>query len=571
MSRFYIYIFVLFLITSCQTAKHASLDKQLSVSEKDALTFNYSFVEAAKQKMLGNADYAVALYTKCLSIDPRSSAALYELARLNFSAGDLKSSIQKLELACKISPKNVWYWLYLGEVYMKANLVDKTVDTYQKVIQLEPNNLSYRTTLGRYMLMNAKFQDALAVYDAAGKLFGVNESVCVGKSQVFLNLNDREKAVAEIQKLIDAYPDTIKYLGMLAELYNQFHDTDNSLKIYKQLLKKDSTNALVQMSMYNFYRSNQNTEDAYPMLLKFFNNKSGDPQKKVGILLKDYGSQSDISISKFSELLSILSSVHPNDNNVLSVKADQLIRERKYKEAKAVLNSIIEQNPSDMRVWEQIVSLDAQMGDYPLLNKESKTALELYPNVAFFHLYNGISLYFLHNFSDAVKVLLQGLDFAADDQDALLQFYTYLGESYYKLQMYKESSKYFDDALSINPLDTYILNNYSYYLSLRGVDLQKAEAMMIKCIQASPNNATYLDTYGWVLFTLKKYQEARQVQASAVRLDAGRNGILLEHYADILFKCGEIDDALEYWNKALKTGKYSTLLEKKIQTKNYIE
>lgn len=547
------------------------MDKQLSVSEKDALTFNYSFVEAAKQKMLGNADYAVALYTKCLSIDPHSSAALYELARLNFSAGDLKSAIMKLELACKISPKNVWYWLYLGEVYMKANLVDKTIASYQKVIQLEGNNLSYRMTLARYLLMKAHFQEALATYEAAEKIFGVNETICVGKSQVYLNLNDQKKAVAEIQKLIAAYPESIKYIGMLAELYNQFHDTENSLKVYRELLQRDSTNALVQMSMYNFYRSNQNTEDAYPILLKFFNNKSGEPQKKVGILLKDFGSQSDLSMSKFSELLNILHRVHPTDNSVLSVKADQLIREKKYSEAKAILNSIIEQNPSDMRVWEQIVSLDAQMGDYDLLNKESKKALELYPNVAFFHLYNGISLYFLHNFKEAVKVLLQGLDFAADDQDALLQFYTYLGESYHKLQMYKESSKYFDDALSINPQDTYILNNYSYYLSLRGIDLAKAEAMMIKCIQVSPNNATYLDTYAWVLFSLKKYQEARQVQATAIRLDAEKNGILLEHYADILFKCGDPDQALEYWNKALKTGRYSNLLEKKIQTKNYIE
>jgi len=570
MNRFLLLFFVLIIATSCRTTEHAG-DKQLTVSEKDALTFSYSFVEAAKQKMLGNADYAIALYTKCLSIDPRSSATLYELARLLYASGDLKAAILKLESACKISPKNVWYRLYLGEVYMKAGLVDKTIDTYNRVIQLEPNNLSYRNLLARYLLTNAKFNESLKVYEEAEKVFGVNENLSVGKSQVYLNKNDRTRAVGEIQKLIDTFPENIRYLGMLAELYNQFHDVNNSMKVYKQLQQKDSTNALVQMSLYNFYRSNQQNEEAYPILLKFFNNANGEPQKKVGILLKDFSTQTQISTNQFIELLNILIKVHPNDNNVLSVQADQLIKERKYKEAKEILNGVVERNPSDMRVWEQIVSLDAQIGDYQLLYTETKKALELFPNVAFFYLYNGISHYFQRNFSDAVKVLLTGTDYAVDDQDALLQFYTYLGESYYKLQKYKESSAFFDKALDINPQDTYVLNNYSYYLSLRGADLAKAEAMMIKCIQVSPNNSTYLDTYAWVLFSAKKYTEALQIQASALKIDGERSGVLLEHYADILFKCGQLEQALEYWNKALKTGKYSNLLEKKIQTKNYID
>ena len=47
--------------------------------------------------------------------------------------------------------------------------------------------------------------------------------------------------------------------------------------------------------------------------------------------------------------------------------------------------------------------------------------------------------------------------------------------------------------------------------------------------------------------------------------------VILEHYGDILFKLGEKEKAIEYWNKAKKKGGGSDLLDKKIVDKNLYE
>ena len=49
-------------------------------------------------------------------------------------------------------------------------------------------------------------------------------------------------------------------------------------------------------------------------------------------------------------------------------------------------------------------------------------------------------------------------------------------------------------------------------------------------------------------------------------------GINCEHYGDILFMLGEVDEAVTYWQKALEAGSESAeLLQKKIKNKKYIE
>ena len=94
-------------------------------------------------------------------------------------------------------------------------------------------------------------------------------------------------------------------------------------------------------------------------------------------------------------------------------------------------------------------------------------------------------------------------------------------------------------TLEINPKDTYVLNNYSYYLSLRNMDLDKAEAMSRKANELDPNNGNSQDTYAWILYASKKYTEAKEWIEKAILNGGEKNAVILEHYGDILFKLGD--------------------------------
>jgi predicted negative regulator of RcsB-dependent stress response len=90
-------------------------------------------------------------------------------------------------------------------------------------------------------------------------------------------------------------------------------------------------------------------------------------------------------------------------------------------------------------------------------------------------------------------------------------------------------------------------------------------------IKNNPENATFLDTHAWVLYTRQKYREAKKVMEKAIGTGMA-NATHFEHYGDILFKLGETENAVQQWEKA-KTMLSSSneILNKKIANRKIYE
>lgn len=129
----------------------------------------------------------------------------------------------------------------------------------------------------------------------------------------------------------------------------------------------------------------------------------------------------------------------------------------------------------------------------------------------------------------------------------------------------------YDSALAYNPADVMVMNNYAYFLSLDGKDLKRALKMSAITIEMEPFNATFLDTYAWILFRMEKYKQARGYLEKALQYMETPNPDLYEHYGDVLYKCGDADGALENWHRALQLHSESSVLERKIREKKYLE
>ncbi|MCC7051403.1 MAG: tetratricopeptide repeat protein, partial [Bacteroidia bacterium] len=164
----------------------------------------------------------------------------------------------------------------------------------------------------------------------------------------------------------------------------------------------------------------------------------------------------------------------------------------------------------------------------------------------------------------------KGVDLVFDNKPLKAQFYSYLGDSYHAVKDYTNSDKSYDEALKLDPQNIYVLNNYAYYLSLRGDKLEQAEQMSKKVVTLEPNTANYEDTYAWVLFKMSKYDDARFWLEKALQSGGGGNATILEHLGDAYFKLSNTDKALEYWEKAQQKTS-SDILNKKIKDKKWYE
>ncbi len=142
------------------------------------------------------------------------------------------------------------------------------------------------------------------------------------------------------------------------------------------------------------------------------------------------------------------------------------------------------------------------------------------------------------------------MELQPDDPDAQVTGYAIIGDTLYSMGRRREAFKSYENALKINPEDLAVLNNYAYYLSLKKQRLRKAEKMSRLTIEKEPDNPTYLDTYGWILFLRGKAAEAKPYFKHAMIYGGKDSAVILMHFSLVLEKLGEKDLATYYANLA---------------------
>jgi len=221
---------------------------------------------------------------------------------------------------------------------------------------------------------------------------------------------------------------------------------------------------------------------------------------------------------------------------------------------------------------EKRLRIDKKFHVWQTLCDNRKKALAYFPEQPVIYLLNSVGLLQLKQYDALISSLDSAETHAKDNQKILSQLNTYRGEAFYHKKDFNAAYQAFEKGISQDPQNYMAMNNYAYYLSLKGEKLDTAEKLSGTVIQANPDNATYLDTYAWVLFKKKDFKLAKFYMESALsKVTTEDNAVLMEHYGDILFFLDEKQQALEQWKKSLGKGNDSKTLRQKIAKKVYIE
>ena len=176
----------------------------------------------------------------------------------------------------------------------------------------------------------------------------------------------------------------------------------------------------------------------------------------------------------------------------------------------------------------------------------------------------------MKKFNEAIKVLEKGRYLSADKK-LTVNFDTYIADIYYELDDKERMYQQYDKILKNDPENIYVLNNYAYFLSEENIRLEDALRMSAITIEKEPKNVTYLDTYAWVLYKLGRYKEAKKWMEKVFSYDKNASGVNYEHYGDILYKAGDIKNAVQNWKKAKKLGDTSEFIDQKIKDEKLYE
>lgn len=532
------------------------------------------FIDATKARLIGEKAKAMSLYTSCLEKNPNHAASMYELAQLYFDQADYATAARYAERAAEIEPENKWYKLLLVEIYGKSNSASELLKVCKSLVAIDPQSADFQYELANAYLISNDGNNAIKTYNRIEEIMGITEEISLQKQRILLIMNKPDQAAEEIEKLMVAFPyEKSRYLSILAEMYMQLKKPDIAATYYEKIKETDPNNPYVHISLADYYSKKGETQKSFDEMKIGFSNPALDIDTKIRVLLSYFTTNEKYEEQKTQifELAAILVNVHPGEPKSHSMYGDLLLDDKHFAAARDQFRKVIEVDSSKYAVWESLLNAELFLQDFEALANESIRATELFPLQPVPYLFKGSSELEKKQYSEALTSFSTGVKLVSGNQPLLSQFYTYLGDTYNQLKNHPKSDEYYEKALKINPENSYVLNNFAYYLSIRGENLDKAMIMSDKAVKLAPDNAANLDTYGWILYKLGKYEDALIWVEKAVKLTKGIDPDLYEHMGDIYFKLGQTDKAVECWQKAMDTKSGSLLLEKKIKDRKLYE
>lgn len=564
----------------CKSKKESSKKEELiplrgdKTNDASELMFASLYIDGCAARMKGNVNEALKIFNQCLKYNPNSIPLKYELATVNKILGINDLALAYAKECAAAEPKNYWYQLILADCYRALKQFNNSVKVQEQLEKNFPDNYEFKENLAIEYSIIGQFDKSYSLYNELEKKYGINEQITINKIKILNQENKQDEIEKEINRLISSSPDNPTYLTYLAEHYENIKKPEKAKEVYNKIIEIDPRNPTVHLALSDYYKLKGNDAQAFEELKMAFSNPDLDVQTKYGINLLYYDAALNYPESPYytqgMELAKLMVKVHPSASEANGIYADFLFLNKRYSEAADFYYRSALKDKSDFKTWEKLLICNKKLVRYDSLEKHSFEALELFPNHALIYYYNGLANMQLRNYKKAIQSFNDGMEFIVDDKFMLSGFYSNLGDAYYYTQDFEKSDKAFDDALKINSDNETVLNNYAYYLGQRKIQLDKAEKLAKRCIELKPNEANYMDTYGWILYLQAKYAVAEPWLLKASQLNPG-NPNILEHYGDCLAMLKKTNEAISAWEEAIKAGGNAERISKKIKNKGINE
>lgn len=540
------------------------------LSPADQQRLKYLLYEAASAENKQQYDNAFDYLSYSLAIDSTNSVALSNLSISYLKLKQPQKAIEYARKAVAYNPHDYYSNIVLFNLCIENKQYKQAIATLQKIIQIEPTGApEYYIKLAELYTLTEQTDKAIETWQQLETIAGYNDRILLERIELYLQLNQHEKAYHELNTYIKKYPRNTNLLLLLSDLYQQDSQQQKAWSTLQKAHNIHPNSPEIIKEISRFYQNNQQTEEALNTLYNGVKNTKISPEEKESLIVNYITllQKSGQNLNSALALLDSLSSQHPQEAPIHLLYGNALLLENQKHEAKQQFIQYTLLEPNNPIGWEQLLrtafpdSIDSSI-------RICKEAIQHLPEEPQFHLYLGIAYSLKEQPAKALKAYKQTLPLILSNPTMSSQVYTYIGNTYYTLNQPDSAFIAYDMALLDNPQNQEAINNYSYFLSLEKKDLDKAEQMALTLVKAEPTNPTYLDTYGWILFQQGAYQMAKIYLKKAIEYSTEQvSEEILEHYADVLYMTDEKETAVEYWQKAwLQSDKKNTRLQKKISS-----
>lgn len=575
----FLFIFAATLFVACGASRSTSSTPQLPDVEKRRAS--YYVMDALNKQLQGKKDEAYMLYKHAVGINPHEGAALYYLGLYSLQLDSTRQCEDYLTRAVNAEPGNVDYMEALASLYLRCRNNEKATKVLENMVKCAPDRTDVLAQLVSLYIEQENYSSAIKALDRIEMFEGRNMAISMQKFRLYREQDQSDSAFVQLERLAKDNPNDLSYRVLIGDQYMMCGDTATALDYYEQVRKKEPRNQALRMTMLDYYHATHQDSLFREQLDDLL--YAPDIEERVRVaLMRNYVIDREAVQADSTEILStfrkVIARQNPPSVEFLSLYASYLQLKKMDAPLEDVLEQIIQLENDNQPALYQLVKIAIQRNDYDRVTKVCARAIEHYPDELPFYFYQGFSYYQLDKPALALEAFKKGAKQIKPDTDVSLvsDLYSITGDLYHANGFKDSAYAAYDSCLAYKPDNVGCLNNYAYYLSLDGKELDKAEEMSRRTIQAEPHNKIYLDTYAWVLFVKGKFAQAKiyidqAVESAGETDDAEISAGMLEHAGDIYAHVGDLKTALQYWQKAkAKGGDVTKVLDKKISLKKYI-
>lgn len=534
------------------------------------------FLDAVCSQLRGDDSTALRLLDSCRTVNPNAAEAFYRLAQQYTDMDNDSLATQYMERAARLQPANDTYQESVAATYIQQRDYDNAIKAYENLYSHHRERTDVLDILARLYGAKKDYTRMLSTIERIEKIDGESDELTFMKMNVYEMRHDTKNAYRMLKALNDAHPNEPNYKVMLGNWLMNHSRRDEAFKCFQGALADDPQNAFALNSMYDYYRAGGDNAAADELREKILFSSQTESKTKVTMLQQaikeseQNGGDSVVVLNLFDRTMA----ASPKNADISNMKAMYMkLKGMPVDSVNAAFEHTLTFEPDnnlarikliqdkwEKKKWDEVIVLSTAGTQY---NPEDMT----------FYYFLGLAYFQKDDDDHALDALKRGADEIDDhaDPDMASDFYGAMGDILFKKKQQEEAFEAYDKSLKWKEDNIVVLNNYAYYLSELRRDLKRAEQMSFKTVQAEPTNATYLDTYAWILFLQKRYDEARAYIDRALQNDTdtvnGPSAVVIGHAGDIYCMCGDTDRAVELWQRALKAGGDKAVLTRKIKTK----
>lgn len=552
--------------------------------------FDRAYLESVCRREAGEWTAQYSLLEFALGIDSTDADALHDMARLNedLYCDSAAEAFYKRALECLpeggADMTDERTNVYTGDYaffLMNTGNVEGAKAAWKRVVagnQPATREEAYEMLVRCYERLG-EADSMLSCLDAWVAVAGEDAPVRLMKVRALERLGRPKEAWKVAETLWENYPTEIYYGTVVGEMMLAAGDTAAALNHLRKLQEIEATNPSVQLLAVHYAQGVRNHEQLLDGIESMILNEEVDEEMRVNLMesvisalggTDEEGRINEIFLKLMDEPLS--STTFPRMYAFYMSEEDMPLSDF----ARAMEKWIEVEPEADVTIYRIWLQEAIEREDYATAGEQVKVALEAHPEELTFYYLGGMMLHEQGDDSAGIAFLERGLKYVPEesDGDEVSDFYCSYGDLLQYSGATDKAFEAYDSALLYNPLNILALNNYAYFLSVENIRLDEAMAMSERVLQIEPDNETYIDTYAWILFRKGDYEGAKQqIDEALVRMAVGGeiSGTLYEHAGDIYWHLGRKDDAVDFWEKAAKTGEISRALQKKLDGRQYYD